>query len=90
MQINIPDNAARLVHSRATAAGFDDVSTYVAHLILSDHSSADPRGALTDQQLEQSLQQCDRAMAQYEAGEGRDAVEALREVAGKHGLKQTQ
>ncbi|TWT87244.1 hypothetical protein Mal64_27820 [Pseudobythopirellula maris] len=87
MQISLPDDADPFIRSQAEAAGFkDDIAAYVVHLIAAQDPDNDPRGPLSEEQLQDSLQRCDRAMAQARAGKGKDLRVAIAEIADKHGL----
>jgi len=52
MQINIPDNAARLLESRATQAGYQSVEQYVLALLL---PSSAPQESQTAEDGEKSF-----------------------------------
>lgn len=43
----------------------------------------DPRGFLSEHELENSAVECDQAMAAFDMGDGRDAEQALLEIARK-------
>lgn len=91
MQINLPTDADPIIINKAAAAGFgDDVAAYVAHLIVMDEPSGDPRGQLAEEQLRQSVAELEAADASIDAGGGRDAREALLELGQKFGFQLPQ
>ena len=88
MQIDIPDVEQQRLTMLAEAAGYDDVTRYVTEQLIALAHHATPRETsfLTDSELQESLEQCDLAMAESKAGEGRDMRAALDDIAARHGL----
>ena len=73
----IPDEQFQKLTIVAHAAGYEDVPALITS--LAEEAVDDPRGTLSPEQLQQSLAQCDRSMAEFDAGRGRDAEEAFLE-----------
>jgi len=71
----IPDEQFQKLAIVAHAAGYVDVPALIAS--LAEEAVDDPRGTLSPEQLQQSLAQCDRSMAEFNAGRGHDAEEAF-------------
>lgn len=82
--IQLPDDQYEKLSVAAQAAGFADVTAFVRALIA--EPIEDPRGPLSEAELAASLNQCDRSMAEFDAGGGRDAEEAFVEMARKRGI----
>lgn len=91
MQINIPQAEQQRLAVLASAAGYDDVQGYVTEqvLALAHQTTPDESPELTPEQLAASLAQCDKAMAEAEAGKGRDFNQALDDIADRNGLNAT-
>lgn len=91
MQIDLPTDTDPIVFDKAAAAGFgDDVAAYVAHLIVMDDPTTDPRGVLSETELRQSVAELEAADATIDAGQGHDARQALLKLGQKFGFQLPQ
>ncbi|MEM8946682.1 MAG: hypothetical protein AAGD11_16025 [Planctomycetota bacterium] len=81
--IPIADEQYQKLSIAAQAAGFADVAAFISS--LAEEPTEDPRETLTDQQLAASAAECDASMAEFEDGKGRDAIDALKDMAQKRG-----
>ena len=88
MEINIPPAEQARLAQHAAAAGYDDVQRYVMDhvLAIAHHPTPLELTPPSEQELQASLEMCDRGMAEAEAGKGRDFRAALDDIAEKHGL----
>jgi hypothetical protein len=88
MQIDISsEHYERLVH-QAKAAGYVNLEGFIA--ALAEEPTADPRGPLTEDALRESAAECERGIAQIEAGGGRDVREALLTLGRERGYREQQ
>ena len=71
----IPDEQFQKLTIVALAAGYEDVPALIAS--LAEEAVDDPLGTVSAEQLQQSLAQCNRSMAEFDAGRGQDAEEAF-------------
>jgi len=86
--IQVSDDQFRRLSAAALAAGFQDVSAFVAY--FADESVEDPRGSLSEAQLRQNVAAMERGEAELDAGGGQDMKNAISEIADKYGLDVTQ
>ena len=88
MQIDISTAEEKRLAAIAAAAGYKDVKGYVTEqvLVLADQLTPNEMPELTPDELESSLRQCDQAMAEAQAGHGRDFRTALDDIATRNGL----
>jgi hypothetical protein len=84
MQINIPQEQYDKLAELANAAGHVDVSAFIA--ALAAEATADPRGPMSDEELRMSAAECERGIAEIEAGGGRDFREAMIEIGRERGF----
>ena len=88
MQIDISRVEEKRLAAVAAAAGYKDVQGYVTEqvLVLADQLTSNELPELTSEELESSMRQCDQAMAEAKAGQGRDFRTALDDIATRNGL----
>jgi hypothetical protein len=88
MQIDIsPEHYERLVH-QAKVAGYMNLDAFIA--ALAEEPTEDPRGPLTTESLRESVAECERGIAEIEAGGGQDVREALLELGLERGYRAPQ
>lgn len=88
MQIDIPAEHYDGLARHAAAAGYGNVEAFIA--ALAEEPTADPRGPLTENELRRSAAECDRSIANIEAGAGRDLRQALLDLGRERGYAQPQ
>jgi hypothetical protein len=88
VQIEIPSEHYERLSRHATAAGFASVESFI--VALADEPTADPRGVLTEDDLRQSAADCERGIAEIEAGGGQDLSHALHEIGRRRGYRPQQ
>ena len=86
--IQVSDDQFRRLSAAAQAAGFQDVSAFIAS--FADDPVEDPRGSLDDEQLRKNVETMERGEAETDAGGGHDMKGAIIEIADKYGLDVTQ
>ena len=82
--IQIPDDQFQLLTARAQAAGYADVPALIS--ALAGEPFEDPRGPLSEEELQRSVAELEAADAEIDAGKGIEADEAFRRIADKHGF----
>lgn len=83
--IQLNDDKYQKISEQATAAGFQDVAAYIE--ALAEQAAFDPRCGMSDDELRASAAKCDEIAQRMEAGEERDARNALTELGNKFGFK---
>ena len=86
--IQVPDDQYQRLSALAQAAGYQDVSAFIAS--CADVPVEDPRGTLVDEQLRVNVGKIQRGEEEIEACGGQNMKDAIVEIAGKHGLNITQ
>jgi hypothetical protein len=84
MEITIPDDKFKKLTERARAEGYPDATALIES--LAEEPAWDPRGPLSDAQLNESVAQLCAADASINAGRGIEADEALRQIVARHGF----
>ncbi len=82
--IPISDDGYEKLTAAALAAGFADVSAFI-HAMVGEQI-LDPREPMRDDELAESLSECDQAIADFEGGAGNDAEQAIRDIGRKRGF----
>ena len=82
--IQLPDDQFQKLSAMAHAAGYQDVSAFIAS--FADEPIADPRGDVSEVQLRENVAAMERGEAEIDAGGGQDMKEALDEIADKYDL----
>lgn len=88
MQIDIPSEHYERLGRHATAAGFANVEAFI--VALAGEPTDDPRGPLAEDELRQSAADCERGIAEIEAGGGQDLRHALLEIGRQRGYRPPQ
>ncbi len=88
MQIEIDNKQYEKLTVVAHAAGYADVPAFIH--ALAEESTEDPRGSLREEELKESLDQCDRSMAEFSSDGGQDAEEVFLEIGHKRGFNLSQ
>lgn len=83
--IQIPDDQYARLTERAAAEGYADVTAFIVS--LAGVQEPDPRGPLSEVDLQESVSQLNAAEAEIEVNGGRDAMEALLEIGQELGFK---
>ena len=79
--IQFPEDQFQRLSAVAHAAGYQDVSTFIAS--FADDPIKDPRGKIADAQLRENVTAMERGEAEIDAGGGQDMKEAIVEIANK-------
>ena len=82
--IQLPEDQFQKLSAVAQAAGYQDVSAFIAS--FADEPVKDPRGSVADTQLRENVAAMERGEAEIDAGGGQDMKEALVEIADKYDL----
>lgn len=88
MQIDVSAEHYDGLARHAAAAGYGNVEAFIA--ALANEPTADPRGALSEEELRRSAADCDSGIKAIEAGGGRDLREAILELGRQRGYGQAQ
>jgi hypothetical protein len=67
MDLNIPNEFAPLLQQKATAAGFDDVTQYVVHLVQTDDTADDDGEWIPDPSDPRIIKAIDEGIASGDA-----------------------
>ena len=86
--IQLPDDQFQRLSLLAQAAGYQDVSAFIAS--FADDPIEDPRGTLTDTQLQENVAAMECGDAEIDADGGHDMKKAIVEIADKYDLNITQ
>ncbi len=86
--IQVTDAQYQRLSALAQAAGFQDVSAFIAS--CAEVQVDDPRGTLPEDQIRENVSQIQRGETEIENGGGQKMKDAIVEIAGKHGLNVTQ
>jgi len=86
--IQLPDDQFQRLSLLAQAAGYQDVSAFIAS--FADDPIEDPRGTLAETQLQKNIAAMECGDAEIDAGDGHDMKKAIVEIAGKYGLNISQ
>jgi hypothetical protein len=84
MEIIIPDDKFKKLTARARAEGYPDATALIES--LAEEPAWDPRGALSNEQLNESVAELRASDVSINAGRGIEADEALRQIAAGHGF----
>ena len=88
MEIILPNDKVEKLTEVAIAAGYADASALID--AIAEEPTEDPRGPMSEAELRESAEDCNRINEQMKAGSERDAFEALRELGQKMGFKSPQ
>lgn len=83
--IQLDDAKYQKINEQAVAAGYEDVAAYLED--LAEDAAFDPRCGMSDDEIRASAAKCDAIAGRMEAGNERDAREALTELGNKFGFK---
>lgn len=86
--IQLPDEQFQRLSVLAHAAGYQDVSAFIAS--IADESIDDPRRTLSEEKLRENVLVMERGEKEIDAGGGHDMKAAIIEIAGKCDLDITQ
>ena len=86
--IQLPEDQFQRLVVVAQAAGYQDVSAFVASFAA--EPIEDPRGNLDDTQLRENVAAMERGEAEIDAGGGQEIKEALREIADQYDLNDSE
>lgn len=82
--IQFNDAKYQEINEQAVAAGYQDVAAYLQS--LAENAAFDPRCGMSDDEIKASAAKCDTIARRMEAGDERDAREALTELGDKFGF----